>query len=232
MKIIAILSKTKKNNPLLIGEPGVGKTAVVEKLAQLIVKGKIEQLKGKRIYEIRMSELVAGTRYRGDFEEKMKRILKLASNPDVIMFIDEIHTAVGAGRAEGASGAADMLKPALARGEIRCIGATIHREYRKYFEKDEAFQRRFQTVIINEPDEEETMNILRRLKEDLQEKHQVLIEDEALEAAVKLSVRYIKDRYLPDKAIDLVDEACSRLRLHPGKVFLLTNARKRRSPPS
>ncbi len=214
-RVIEILSRRTKNNPVLIGDPGVGKTAIVEGLAQKIVAGDVpEVLKNKRIIQLNMANLVAGTKYRGEFEERMRRILKeLESSKDVILFIDELHTVVGAGAAEGAVDAANILKPALARGDIQVIGATTLDEYRKYIEKDAALERRFQPVMVAEPTEEETKEILRGLRDKYEAHHRVKISDEAIDAAAKLSSRYIKDRFLPDKAIDLIDEAAAKVRL-------------------
>ena len=214
-RVIQILSRRTKNNPCLIGEPGVGKTAAVEGLAEKIVSGDVpETLKGKRVVTMDISGMVAGSKYRGDFEERIKKALEEAKKAgDVILFIDEIHTIVGAGAAEGAIDAANILKPLLARGEIRLIGATTLNEYRKYIEKDAALERRFSPVIINEPSEKDTIKILKGLRDKFEAHHGVEITDEAIEAAVKMSVRYINDRYLPDKAIDLIDEAASRAKL-------------------
>ena len=214
-RVIQILSRRTKNNPCLIGEPGVGKTAAVEGLAEKIVSGDVpETLKGKRVVTMDISGMVAGSKYRGDFEERIKKALEEAKKVgDVILFIDEIHTIVGAGAAEGAIDAANILKPLLARGEIRLIGATTLNEYRKYIEKDAALERRFSPVIINEPSEKDTIKILKGLRDKFEAHHGVEITDEAIEAAVKMSIRYINDRYLPDKAIDLIDEAASRAKL-------------------
>ena len=214
-RIIQILSRRTKNNPCLIGEPGVGKTAAVEGLAEKIVSGDVpETLKGKRVVTMDISGMVAGSKYRGDFEERIKKALEEAKKAgDVILFIDEIHTIVGAGAAEGAIDAANILKPLLARGEIRLIGATTLNEYRKYIEKDAALERRFSPVTINEPSEKDTIKILKGLRDKFEAHHGVEITDEAIEAAVKMSIRYINDRYLPDKAIDLIDEAASRAKL-------------------
>ncbi|MDK2871150.1 MAG: ATP-dependent Clp protease ATP-binding subunit ClpC [bacterium] len=214
-RVIEILSRRTKNNPVLIGDPGVGKTAIVEGLAQRIVAGEVpEVLKNKRIVQLNMANIVAGTKYRGEFEERMRRILReLESAKDVILFIDELHTIVGAGAAEGAIDAGNMLKPALARGDIQVIGATTLDEHRKYIEKDAALERRFQPVMVNEPSEEETKQILQGLRDRYEAHHRVKITDEAIEAAAKLSSRYIKDRFLPDKAIDLIDEASAKVRL-------------------
>ena len=214
-RVIQILSRRTKNNPCLIGEPGVGKTAAVEGLAEKIVSGDVpETLKGKRVVTMDISGMVAGSKYRGDFEERIKKALEEAKKAgDVILFIDEIHTIVGAGAAEGAIDAANILKPLLARGEIRLIGATTLNEYRKYIEKDAALERRFSPVIINEPSEKDTIKILKGLRDKFEAHHGVEITDEAIEAAVKMSIRYINDRYLPDKAIDLIDEAASRAKL-------------------
>jgi ATP-dependent Clp protease ATP-binding subunit ClpC len=215
-RIIQILSRRTKNNPVLIGEPGVGKTAVTEGLAQRIVKGDIpEPLKDKRIVSLDLAGLVAGTKYRGEFEERMKRVMEEVRKAagEVILFIDELHTLVGAGAAEGAIDASNILKPALARGELQCIGATTMDEYRKYIERDAALERRFMPVKVLEPSEDETVQILKGLRERYQNHHQVEITDGALDAAAKLSQRYITDRFLPDKAIDLIDEAASRVRL-------------------
>ena len=214
-RVIQILSRRTKNNPCLIGEPGVGKTAIAEGLSQKIVEGRLpETLKGKRVFSLDLSGMVAGTKYRGEFEERIKNALeevKKAGN--VILFIDELHTIIGAGAAEGAIDAANILKPLLARGEIQVIGATTINEYRKYIEKDAALERRFQPVMIGEPDQDQTLLILKGLRDKYEAHHKVRITDGALEAAVKLSSRYIPDRFLPDKAIDLVDEAASRVRL-------------------
>ena len=214
-RVIQILSRRTKNNPVLIGEPGVGKTAVVEGLAQKIQAGDVpETLKGKQVYSLDLGSMVAGSRYRGDFEERLKKVLKeIKTRGDIVLFIDEIHTIVGAGSADGALGASDMLKPMLARGELQTIGATTTDEYRKYIEKDAALARRFQTVMVSEPSVEDTISILRGLKEKYEIFHGVHITDGALVAAADLSDRYIADRFLPDKAIDLVDEAASRLRM-------------------
>ena len=214
-RVIQILSRRTKNNPCLIGEPGVGKTAAVEGLAEKIVSGDVpETLKGKRVVTMDISGMVAGSKYRGDFEERIKKALEEAKKVgDVILFIDEIHTIVGAGAAEGAIDAANILKPLLARGEIRLIGATTLNEYRKYIEKDAALERRFSPVTINEPSEKDTIKILKGLRDKFEAHHGVEITDEAIEAAVKMSIRYINDRYLPDKAIDLIDEAASRAKL-------------------
>ena len=214
-RVIQILSRRTKNNPCLIGEPGVGKTAAVEGLAEKIVSGDVpESLKNKRVVTLDISGMVAGAKYRGDFEERIKKALKEAKKAgDVILFIDEIHTIVGAGAAEGAIDAANILKPMLARGEIQLIGATTLNEYRKYIEKDAALERRFSTVLIDEPSEEDTVAILKGIRDKYEAHHNVKITDEAIEAAVKLSVRYVNDRFLPDKAIDLIDEAASRARL-------------------
>jgi ATP-dependent Clp protease ATP-binding subunit ClpC len=215
-RIIQILSRRTKNNPVLIGEPGVGKTAVTEGLAQRIIKGDIpEPLREKRIVSLDLAGLVAGTKYRGEFEERMKRVMEEVRKAagEVILFIDELHTLVGAGAAEGAIDASNILKPALARGELQCIGATTNDEYRKYIERDAALERRFMPVKVQEPSEEETVEILKGLRERYQSHHQVEITDAALDAAAKLSHRYITDRFLPDKAIDLIDEASSRVRL-------------------
>ena len=214
-RVIQILSRRTKNNPCLIGEPGVGKTAAVEGLAEKIVSGDVpETLKGKRVVTMDISGMVAGSKYRGDFEERIKKALEEAKKAgDVILFIDEIHTIVGAGAAEGAIDAANILKPLLARGEIRLIGATTLNEYRKYIEKDAALERRFSPVTINEPSEKDTIKILKGLRDKFEAHHGVEITDEAIEAAVKMSIRYINDRYLPDKAIDLIDEAASRAKL-------------------
>ena len=215
-RVIQVLSRRTKNNPVLIGEPGVGKTAIVEGLAQRIVQGDIpETLKDKRVVALDMGALIAGAKYRGEFEDRLKAVLKEVTDAhgQIILFIDEMHTVVGAGAAEGAVDASNMLKPALARGELKCVGATTIKEYRKYIEKDAAFERRFQPVMVNEPTVEDTISILRGLKEKYEVHHGVRIKDSALVAAATLSHRYITDRFLPDKAIDLVDEATSRLRI-------------------
>ncbi len=214
-RIIQILSRRNKNNPCLLGEPGVGKTAIVEALATNIALGLVpETLEGKRLLSLDLSGMVAGSKYRGEFEERVKRILKeVKDSGDVILFIDEIHTIIGAGGAEGAIDAANILKPALARGELQVIGATTLEEYRKYFEKDAALERRFQPVTVEEPTEAEAIEILKGVRGNYEEHHNVTITDEAVEAAVKMSERYINDRFMPDKAIDLIDEASSRVRL-------------------
>ncbi len=214
-RTIEILGRKRKNNPVLIGDPGVGKTAIVEGLAQLIADGKVPNyMRDKKILSLDMGRLLAGTKFRGEFEERLKALIDAvkASNGEIILFIDELHTVVGAGSVEGSLDASNMMKPALARGELRCIGATTVEEYRKYIEKDKALARRFQTVYVKEPSEEESINILRGLKERYEKHHNVKIEDEALVAAVKLSSHYITDRFLPDKAIDLIDEAASRVK--------------------
>ena len=215
-RVLQILSRRTKNNPILIGEPGTGKTAIVEGLAERIVRGDVpENLKNKQLYSLDMGALLAGAKYKGEFEERLKSVIKevTKSNGEIILFIDEIHTLVGAGGGQGAMDAANILKPALARGEIRCIGATTLNEYQKYFEKDKALERRFQTVMVDEPSEVDAISILRGLKERYENHHKVRIQDDACIAAVKLSERYISDRFLPDKAIDLMDEAAAKLRM-------------------
>lgn len=220
-RVLQILSRRTKNNPILIGEPGVGKTAIAEGLAHRIVRGDVpENLKSKQLYSLDMGALVAGAKYKGEFEERLKAVISevVKSDGEIILFIDEIHTLVGAGGGEGAMDAANILKPALARGELRSIGATTLNEYQKYFEKDKALERRFQIVMVNEPDEASTISILRGLKERYENHHKVRIKDEAIISAVELSSRYISDRFLPDKAIDLIDEAAARLRLQMNSV--------------
>jgi ATP-dependent Clp protease ATP-binding subunit ClpB len=215
-RVLQILSRRTKNNPILIGEPGVGKTAIAEGIAQRIVSGDIpEDLKGKQVYSLDISALIAGAKYKGEFEERLKAVVKevISAEGSIILFIDEIHTLVGAGGGEGAMDAANILKPALARGELRSIGATTLNEYQKYFEKDKALERRFQKVMVDEPSREDAISILRGLKEKYESHHKVLIKDAAIIAAVELSTRYIADRFLPDKAIDLIDEAASKLRM-------------------
>ena len=213
--MIQILIRRTKNNPVLIGEPGVGKSAVVEGLAQRIVAGNIpEMLVGKRVLSLDMGSMVAGTKFRGEFEERLKNCMEEVRRAgNVLLFIDEIHTIVGAGAAEGSLDAANILKPALARGELQCIGATTLEEYRKHIEKNAALERRFQPVMVGEPTAEEAEAILFGLRDRYEAHHKVHITDEALRAAVRLSDRYIQDRYLPDKAIDLMDEAASRVRI-------------------
>lgn len=220
-RVLQILSRRTKNNPILIGEPGTGKTAIAEGLAHRIVRGDVpENLKTKQIYSLDMGALVAGAKYKGEFEERLKSVVNevMKSEGEIILFIDEIHTLVGAGKGEGAMDAANILKPALARGELRAIGATTLDEYQKYFEKDKALERRFQTVMVDEPDEASTISILRGLKERYENHHKVRIKDDAIIAAVELSSRYISDRFLPDKAIDLMDEAAAKLRMEVDSV--------------
>ncbi|MBR6846750.1 MAG: AAA family ATPase [Bacteroidales bacterium] len=220
-RVLQILSRRTKNNPILIGEPGVGKTAIVEGLAQRVVNGDVpENLKRKMVFSLDMGALIAGAKYQGEFEERLKSVIKevVDSSGDVVLFIDEIHTLVGAGATGGAMDAANILKPALSRGELQCIGATTLKEYQQYFEKDKALERRFQIVMVDEPDEASAISILRGLKERYENHHHIRILDEAIVAAVQLSVRYISDRFLPDKAIDLVDEAAARLRLQIDSV--------------
>ena len=215
-RVLQILSRRTKNNPILIGEPGTGKTAIVEGLAQRIVRGDVpENLKDKEVFTLDMGALVAGAKYKGEFEERLKGVISevIAAEGKIILFIDEIHTLVGAGGGEGAMDAANILKPALARGELRAIGATTLNEYQKYFEKDKALERRFQTVLVDEPDELSAISILRGLKERYENHHRVRIQDDACIAAVRLSERYISERFLPDKAIDLMDEAAAKLRM-------------------
>src|SRR5476649_279693 len=215
-RVVQVLSRRTKNNPVLIGEPGVGKTAIVEGLAQRVISGDVpENLKNKRVVSLNLGSMLAGAKYRGEFEDRLKAVLKEIedSNGQIILFIDELHTLVGAGASEGAIDASNMLKPALARGELRAIGATTLNEYRKYIEKDAALERRFQIVFVGEPNVEDTIAILRGLKERYEVHHGVRIKDSAIVAAATLSHRYITDRFLPDKAIDLVDEAASRLRI-------------------
>lgn len=220
-RVLQVLNRRTKNNPMLIGEPGTGKTAIAEGLAQRIVRGDVpENLRSKQIYSLDMGALIAGAKYKGEFEERLKAIVNEVTQSDgeIVLFIDEIHTLVGAGKSEGAMDAANILKPALARGELRCIGATTLDEYQKYFEKDKALERRFQKVMVDEPDEESAIAILRGLKERYENHHKVRIRDEAIIAAVQLSERYITDRFLPDKAIDLIDEAASKLKLEIDSV--------------
>ncbi|MBN2863964.1 MAG: AAA family ATPase, partial [Bacteroidales bacterium] len=220
-RILQILERRTKNNPLMIGEPGVGKTAIAEGIAHRIIRGDVpEDLKSKVIYSLDMGALIAGAKYKGEFEERLKSVVNevIGANGDIILFIDEIHTLVGAGKSEGAMDAANILKPALARGELRAIGATTLNEYQKYFEKDKALERRFQVVMVDEPDRDDTVSILRGIREKYEAHHKVIIRDEAIIAAVDLSTRYITDRFLPDKAIDLIDEAASRLRLEMNSV--------------
>lgn len=219
-RVLEILCRRTKNNPCLIGEPGVGKTAIAEGLAQRIIDGSIpEILKNKTIISLDLTSMVAGAKYRGEFEDRLKNVIKeVKKNPDVILFIDEIHTIVGAGGAEGAIDASNILKPALARGEIQCIGATTIDEYRRHIEKDTALERRFQPVVVGEPSKEDSLLILKGLKENYENHHEVHITEEALEAAVELSVKYINDRYLPDKAIDLIDEGSSRVKIESLKT--------------
>lgn len=220
-RVLQILSRRTKNNPILIGEPGTGKTAIAEGLAHRIIRGDVpENLKSKQIYSLDMGALIAGAKYKGEFEERLKSVVNevVKSEGEIILFIDEIHTLVGAGKSDGAMDAANILKPALARGELRSIGATTLDEYQKYFEKDKALERRFQTVIVEEPSESDTISILRGLKERYENHHKVRIKDEAIIAAVQLSHRYISDRFLPDKAIDLMDEAAAKLRMEVNSV--------------
>ena len=220
-RVLQILSRRTKNNPILIGEPGVGKTAIAEGLAHRIIRGDVpENLKSKQIYSLDMGALIAGAKYKGEFEERLKAVVNevMKSEGEIILFIDEIHTLVGAGKGEGAMDAANILKPALARGDLRAIGATTLDEYQKYFEKDKALERRFQIVMVDEPDELDAISILRGLKEKYENHHKVRIKDDAIIAAVQLSTRYISDRFLPDKAIDLMDEAAARLRMQMNSV--------------
>ena len=220
-RVLQILSRRTKNNPILIGEPGTGKTAIVEGLAHRILRGDVpENLKNKQLYSLDMGALVAGAMYKGEFEERLKSVVKEVTDSQggIILFIDEIHTLVGAGRGDGAMDAANILKPALARGEMRSIGATTLDEYQKYFEKDKALERRFQTVLVDEPDTLATISILRGLKERYENHHKVRILDDAVIAAVQLSQRYITERFLPDKAIDLMDEAAAKLRMERDSV--------------
>ncbi|MDR0574051.1 MAG: ATP-dependent chaperone ClpB [Tannerella sp.] len=220
-RVLQILSRRTKNNPILIGEPGVGKTAIAEGLAHRIIRGDVpENLKSKQIFSLDMGALIAGAKYKGEFEERLKAVVNevIKSEGEIILFIDEIHTLVGAGKSEGAMDAANILKPALARGELRAIGATTLDEYQKYFEKDKALERRFQMVIVEEPDEADSISILRGLKEKYENHHKIRIKDDAIIAAVQLSSRYITDRFLPDKAIDLMDEAAARLRMQADSV--------------
>lgn len=220
-RVLQILSRRTKNNPILIGEPGTGKTAIAEGLAHRIIRGDVpENLKSKEIYSLDMGALIAGAKYKGEFEERLKSVVNevIKSDGEIILFIDEIHTLIGAGKSEGAMDAANILKPALARGELRSIGATTLDEYQKYFEKDKALERRFQTVMVNEPSESDSISILRGLKERYENHHKVRIKDEAIIAAVQLSHRYISDRFLPDKAIDLMDEAAAKLRMEVNSV--------------
>lgn len=220
-RILQILTRRTKNNPVMIGEPGVGKTAIAEGIAHRIIRGDVpDDLKSKTIYSLDMGALIAGAKYKGEFEERLKSVVTevISSNGEIILFIDEIHTLVGAGKSEGAMDAANILKPALARGELRAVGATTLNEYQKYFEKDKALERRFQVVMVDEPDREDTISILRGIREKYETHHKVIIRDEAIIAAVDLSTRYITDRFLPDKAIDLIDEAASRLRLQMNSV--------------
>ncbi|MDO4460436.1 MAG: ATP-dependent Clp protease ATP-binding subunit, partial [Clostridia bacterium] len=214
-RVIQILSRRTKNNPVLIGEPGVGKTAVAEGLALKICEGNVpELLKDKKLVSLDLTGMIAGAKYRGDFEERIKSVIDEVKNDgNIILFIDELHTIVGAGSAEGSADAANILKPSLAKGEFQIIGATTINEYRKYIEKDAALERRFQPVTVGEPSEEEAIEILKGLKDRYEAHHKVQITDESIAAAVKLSSRYINDRFLPDKAIDLIDEACSRVKL-------------------
>jgi ATP-dependent Clp protease ATP-binding subunit ClpB len=215
-RVLQILTRRTKNNPILIGEPGVGKTAIAEGLAHRIISGDVpENLKDKIIYSLDMGALIAGAKYKGEFEERFKAVIKEVTGADgrIVLFIDEIHTLVGAGGGQGAMDAANILKPALARGELRSIGATTLDEYQKYFEKDKALERRFQKVLIDEPSQEDAISILRGIKEKYENHHKVQIKDAAIIAAVELSQRYITDRFLPDKAIDLIDEAASKLRM-------------------
>lgn len=220
-RVLQILSRRTKNNPILIGEPGVGKTAIAEGLAHRIIRGDVpENLKSKQLFSLDMGALIAGAKYKGEFEERLKAVVNevIKSDGTIILFIDEIHTLVGAGKSEGAMDAANILKPALARGELRAIGATTLDEYQKYFEKDKALERRFQMVMVEEPDEADTISILRGLKEKYENHHKIRIKDDAIIAAVQLSTRYITDRFLPDKAIDLMDEAAARLRMQADSV--------------
>ena len=215
-RVLQILTRRTKNNPMLVGEPGVGKTAIAEGLAHRIVDGDVpENLKDKIVYSLDMGALIAGAKYKGEFEERLKAVVKevTAAEGDIVLFIDEIHTLVGAGGGDGAMDAANILKPALARGELRAIGATTLDEYQKYFEKDKALERRFQKVLVDEPDTESAISILRGIKEKYETHHKVRIKDDAIIAAVELSQRYITNRFLPDKAIDLMDEAASKLRM-------------------
>ncbi|MBR5073219.1 MAG: AAA family ATPase, partial [Bacteroidales bacterium] len=220
-RVLQILSRRTKNNPILVGEPGVGKTAISEGIAEKIVDGNVpENLKSRKVYSLDMGALIAGAKYQGEFEERLKGVVKevVESEGEIILFIDEIHTLVGAGRSSGAMDASNILKPALARGELRTIGSTTLDEYQKYFETDKALERRFQMVMVDEPSPAESISILRGLKEKYENHHHVRIEDDALIAAVNLSHRYINNRFLPDKAIDLVDEAASKLRLEMNSV--------------